>query len=151
MSDKFSVQLHTTDNGKSVPPSWATGDHGNLQCWYYENEHGEQWVARREKGLLRIAGMDIGWSEIHLNSDQVSAEKERLQKEILLRQIATVPELKSMLETIAKTVAANLDLSIEYPLSKWIFNEGEMYWLVSVLQSAAFEMKWEEEKKGSKG
>ena len=57
------IKLHS--NEEIHPPAWAQGEQ-QTTCWYFENEHGEQWVAKVEDDLLLISGLDLGWEEISL-------------------------------------------------------------------------------------
>ena len=47
------------------PPEWA-----KEALWYYENIHGEQWIATIQNNSLVFSGLDIGWKEIKLSPQQ---------------------------------------------------------------------------------
>lgn len=54
----MSYEVRIGLRGKN-PPVWAVGQMES-QYWYYENEHGKQWVAKREGDVLWLSGPDIG-------------------------------------------------------------------------------------------
>lgn len=99
---------------KGNPPFW-----GSEAQWYFINEDGEQWIAKRVDGcFLRIAGSDLDWEDIVLNVEQAKAEKERL---------------------CYGGVSENKDL---HPLAEWIFTLSEKYWLLAVITAAIEEMEF---------
>lgn len=128
-------------------PSWAVGQHAN-NVWYFENDLGEQWVAKRDGDILRITGLDIDWEEITLTVEQAIPELNRLKEYLCIKTLVRMPHLQSAAEQIIqsyKMSAATSDQNIKTPLTEWIFNDTEAYWLVSVLEAAVPKMKWERE------
>ena len=116
-----------------------------MYVWYFENEHAEQWVAKREKDILRITGLDIGWKEITLTLEQTIAEANRLKQFLVFKTLSTKPQFKTVTEQLIDSFrmsAATTDREIKYPLADWIFNDAELYWLVSVLEAAIPNMEW---------
>lgn len=55
------------------PPAWAEGEQPSSDFWYFVNELGEQWIARRFGNELVISGLDIDWEEIRISADEASA------------------------------------------------------------------------------
>lgn len=131
---KFEQELATTDKGTSIAPKWA-----NEATHYFENAYGEQWIAKYEDGKVYIAGLDIGWKEIILNSEQMEEYLE-FRKEIFF-----VKSEKKLMDLFQKF------LKSENPLSKWSLNPSETYWVMGVLESFkmamdVYEMDKEENK-----
>ena len=95
------------------PPSWAKD-----ALWYYENVHGEQWIATIQEHSLIFSGLDIGWKEIKLSPQQaVDAYS------VMMGQ-------------------AHRDVDYENnPLSDWILDKGERLWVASVLYVAIEQFK----------
>jgi hypothetical protein len=143
MTNEYRVNLQSVE-GKN-PPSWAIGEQKH-HSWYYENEHGEQWVAKREKDLLRIAGLDIGWTEIVLTLEQAEAENARISELQFLRSLAGNPDLKSLGSAYLESAASRQAPLKNLPLAKWILNEGEMLWISAVLSAVIPIMQWEHKK-----
>ena len=102
-------------NLEGNPPSWAYGKK-SMNIWYYENSLAEHWIATVEDNKIKITGLDIDWQVIELNLEVAKREKERLVSQV---------ESNSVLNTVDK----------DLPLSKIVFNIGEMYWLLAVLES----------------
>jgi hypothetical protein len=123
MTFKFEQELATTQ-GKT-PPEWASE-----ATHYFENDHSEQWIAKCDGEKLIIAGLDIGWNEIVLNYSQVINFIE-FQKEVNL--VTSENKLIALIEKWKES---------ENPLSKWIFNTGEKYWLLAVLHSSKLRMEF---------
>jgi len=129
-------------------PDWAFGKH-EIYVWYFENEHGEQWVAKREGDILRFTGLDISWKEIVLTLEQAKAESNRLKEYLLIKTLSTSPHYKEVARNIAESyraAAATVDTAIKLPLAEWIFSDAEVYWLVSVLEASIPIMQWAREK-----
>lgn len=143
MSNEFSVNLQSID-GKS-PPSWALGVQ-KQHFWYYENEHGEQWIAKREKDVLRISGLDIDWTEIVIMLEQAVAELERVTNLYILQTLSKKPEHQNLSESYSKYVTSKKVSFREFPLAKWMLDEGELLWTASVLKAAIPVMQWERNK-----
>lgn len=53
--------IHIENHHREPPPTWVTQDDPNSRFFYYENRHGEQWVARADRTHFRFSGGDIGW------------------------------------------------------------------------------------------
>ncbi|MFJ5714622.1 hypothetical protein [Neobacillus sp. NPDC093127] len=123
MTVKFEQELATSQG--STPPKWTSE-----ATYYFENEHGEQWIAKCDGEKLMIAGLDIGWKEIILNHSQVLDYLE-FQKEA---NLATSD--KKLIALIEKWKES------ENPLSNWIFNTGEKYGLLAVLHSSKLRMEF---------
>lgn len=59
--------------GSGEPPGWV-GDMGvEGQRFYFENVHGEQWVALLTGKRLVVTGGDIGWVELEVRPEGLSA------------------------------------------------------------------------------
>ena len=123
MTIKFEKELYTNEG--TLPPKWTSD-----AMHYYENEHGEQWIAKCNGEKVFFAGLDIGWEEIVLNYSQV-IEYIEFQKEV---RLAT--SQKKIVELIEKW------RKNENPLSNWILNQGEKYWVLAVLHSAKSRMEF---------
>ncbi|TKI54547.1 hypothetical protein E8L90_03305 [Brevibacillus antibioticus] len=144
MDNTVSIKLQSIE-GKN-PPIWAIGKQ-NIRFWYYENEHGEQWVAKLDKETLKVSGLDIGWKEIELTLEQVEAERERITERLLLLSISKIPNVGETFARSYMETATTRQTSVQkLPLSEWILNNGEMLWIASVLTAAIPYMKWEKEK-----
>ncbi|MDR9852042.1 hypothetical protein RJP21_00340 [Paenibacillus sp. VCA1] len=132
----MSAELRISIQGKN-PPSWATGDQSGTYFSYYQNEHGEQWVAKLEGRTLRISGLDIDWEEIELNAEQIIAENNRILDQIV---VVTMMQSKDVPESVAK---AYLDVVAVHqrtyggklPLAQIMFGADELLWLASVLNA----------------
>lgn len=133
------------------PPAWAVGQMKS-NCWYYENESGEQWVAVRKGDTLWISGLDIGWEEISLSVEQAEAETDRIRDLISAQTFLRIPGLR---ETLGKTYLEAAEVrgldSRKHPLGAIILNSGELLWVLSVLQAAVPEMKYALSKKHHPG
>lgn len=119
-------------------PDWAFGKH-EIYVWYFENVYGEQWVAKIEGDILRFTGLDISWKEIVLTLEQAKAESNRLKEYLLIKTLTTFPHYKEVAGEITKSyrsAVAKEDTAIKLPLAEWIFNDAEVYWLVSVLEAS---------------
>lgn len=92
-------------------PQWAQG---NIKSWfwYYENCYGEQWVARFDGEVLRIAGFDVGWETIDVELGKVSWELTQVRQQLLAST-----SMKSW--------------------RSWVLNDGELYWIASMLEALA--------------
>lgn len=146
----MSAELRIKIQGKN-PPAWATGDQSDSYFSYYENEHGEQWVAKREGEILRISGLDIDWKEYQLTVEQAIAEKNRIVDQIIictLMQGKDIPESasKAYLEAAVTRVR---EYSGKMPLAQIVFDSGELLWLASVFNAAIPQMKSVMNKEGS--
>ncbi|MGX6443620.1 hypothetical protein ACWM35_10440 [Neobacillus sp. K501] len=64
MTVKFEQELVTSQG--STQPKWSSE-----ATHYFENEHGEQWIAKSDGEQIVISGLDIDWKEIVLNYSQV--------------------------------------------------------------------------------
>jgi hypothetical protein len=124
MTVKFEHELATVQG--SPPPKWTSE-----ATHYFENDHGEQWIAKCDGEKLIISGLDIGWEEIILNYSQVM-DYLYFQKEA---NLATSD--KKLISLIAEWKES------KNPLSKWIFNIGEKYWLLAVLHSSKLRMEFQ--------
>ncbi|WP_233695640.1 hypothetical protein [Paenibacillus profundus] len=132
----MSAELRISIQGKN-PPSWAIGDQSGTYFSYYENEHGEQWVAKLDGKTLRISGLDIDWEELSLNAEQAVAENNRIVDQIVagtLMRSKDVPEsvTKAFLDVVAlhqRTYGG------KHPLAHIMFGVGELLWLASVLNA----------------
>lgn len=139
---QLSAELRIRIRGKN-PPAWVVGDQSGSYFSYYENEHGEQWVAKLDGNILRISGLDIDWEEIELNADQAIAENNRINDQIV---VGTLMQLKDIPDGIAKTyleVAAlhRREHSGGLPLAHIMFGSGELLWLASVLNATSLMMR----------
>lgn len=119
--------MHKDNNRKQLiinlegnPPSWAYGEKSR-NIWYYENSLAEHWIATVEDNKIKITGLDIDWRVIELDLEMAKKEKERLRSQV---------EADSVLPTVDKNL----------PLSQVIFNKGEMYWLIGVLENAIIKL-----------
>ncbi|MFD2171918.1 hypothetical protein [Tumebacillus lipolyticus] len=127
-------------------PEWALGKQ-NYHYWYHENEHGEQWVAKREADMLHISGLDIGWQEVHLTLEDAKGERERIHNMLLISVIRQVPELRETVGASFVETAIARDRTLgKLPLAQWLLNTGELFWAASVLQAAIPMMEWAREK-----
>lgn len=89
--------------------------------------------------ILRFTGLDISWKEIVLTLEQAKAESNRLKEYLLIKTLSTSPHYKEVAIDIAESyraAAATVDTAIKLPLAEWIFNDAEVYWLVSVLEAS---------------
>ncbi|MBD3107919.1 hypothetical protein IEO70_06030 [Bacillus sp. AGMB 02131] len=95
------------------PPKWA-----KEALWYYENVHGEQWIASIQKNSLVFSGLDIGWKEIKLTPQQA-------------------------LDAYSVMMGQKYDSeeSKDNPLNNWILDKGERLWVASVLYVAIEQFK----------
>ncbi|MFM1654030.1 hypothetical protein ACI7RC_18300 [Brevibacillus sp. B_LB10_24] len=144
MNNTVSIKLQSIEGEN--PPFWAIGEQ-NRRFWYYENEHGDQWVAKLDNDILLISGLDIGWKEIELTLDQAEAEIERITERLLLLSISKIPNLgEKFSRSYMENVAARPTSVQKLPLSEWILNNGEMLWIASVLTAVIPEMKWKKDK-----
>lgn len=129
MTIRFSVANRTKN-----PPAWAIGDQTDHQVWYYVNEHGEPWLARREGDKLLISGLDVSWEEFELSVEQVKAEKERLGLLVAASQLAALhPKLAQILAESASTRSFSPNTC---PLGRIVLDPGEQLWVLSVLNAA---------------
>jgi len=129
------------------PPEWALGEQ-KYHYWYHENEHGEQWVAKREADVLHISGLDIGWQEVHLTLEEAKGERERIHNMIIVSVLKQMPELSETVGTSFMEIAATRHRTLsKLPLAQWILNSGELFWVASVLDAAIPMMEWAREKK----
>ncbi len=138
----MSAELRINIQGKN-PPSWATGDQGGTYFSYYENEHGEQWVAKLDRNILRISGLDIDWEEIELNAEQIVAENTRVVDQIVA---GTLMQSKNVSEGVTKAYLDVVALHQQsyggkLPLAQIMFGAGELFWLASVLSVVTSRMK----------
>lgn len=144
MTKNFSIGLQGDDQ-----PDWAYGQHKNY-VWYFENVHGEQWVAKRDEDILRITGLDIDWNEIVLTLEEAKAEVSRLKEYLIIETLRTMPQYNTVTEQLIDsykmTAVTATQSNIKYPLADWIFNNAEIYWLVSVLEASIPLMEWGREK-----
>lgn len=143
MSNHFKVALQSIQ-GKN-PPAWAIGEIKS-HSWYYENEHGEQWVAVRDQDTLLIAGLDLEWEEIVLTLDQAEAEYARISELRLIQTLQNHPDIGSAYLQVAASRQAS---SLSMPLSQWFLGEGESLWISAVLSAAIPVMKWQRNKKNN--
>ena len=79
------------------PPEWAKD-----ALWYYENVHGEQWIATIQNNSLIFSGLDIGWKEIKLS-----------------------PQQASHAYSVMMGQSYGDDNFQDNPLNKWMLNKGE--------------------------
>lgn len=70
-SRAITIALHrpASEQGR-LPPAWADGPQPEGEFWYFTNEHGEQWIARRFVDEVRIAGSDVNWEELSIAADE---------------------------------------------------------------------------------
>lgn len=125
------------------PPTWAVGEQKGSYFSYYENEHGEQWVAKIDGEILRISGLDIDWEELQLTVEQAIAENNRIIDQIVsvtLMQSKDIPEAlgKAFLEMTVSNLRENRG---KLPLAHLLFGSGELLWLAAVLGAAIPRMK----------
>lgn len=138
----MSAEIRISIQGKN-PPSWAIGNQSGTYFSYYENEHGEQWVAKLERNILRISGLDIDWEEIALTAEQIVAENTRVVDQIVA---GTLMQSKDVSESAAK---AYLDVVAlhqrsyggKLPLAQIMFGTGELLWLASVFNATIPKIK----------
>ncbi|KWX74820.1 hypothetical protein [Paenibacillus jilunlii] len=138
----MSAELRISIQGEN-PPSWAVGNQNSTYFSYYENEHGEQWVARLDGKTLCISGLDIDWEEIELNAEQAVAENNRIVDQIVavtLMQSKNVPEsvTKAYLDVMALHQQTSGGM---LPLAHIMFGAGELLWLASVLNATVVRIK----------
>jgi transcriptional regulator with XRE-family HTH domain len=104
-------------------PVWAREIPVGTPFWYFENEHGEPWVARRDGRTLRIAGGDLGWREVVVEgSDAIRAE------------IARMTERPDPADPFAARALGG----------EWILNTAEAAWVLSVLLACANPVRYAE-------
>lgn len=132
----MSAELRITIQGNN-PPLWAIGDQSGTYFSYYENEHGEQWVAKLQSGILLISGLDIDWEVLQFTVDQVVAENNRILSQIVastIIQTKSAPEsaTKSYLDTV---VAQQREYIGKFPLADLVLGQGEMLWLLGVFNA----------------
>ncbi|HWL25790.1 MAG TPA: hypothetical protein VNR38_18915 [Ureibacillus sp.] len=87
------------------PPVWY-----KEAKWYYENIHGEQWIATIEDNHVIFSGLDIGWKEMKGTPQQA--------------------------EEAYKIIFGEIEQNKENPLTKYGMNTGELLWMASVLSVA---------------
>lgn len=100
-------------------------------------------MAKLDGKTLHISGLDIGWKEIELNTEQIGPENNRILDQIVavtLMQSMNVPEsdTKAYLFVVAlhqRTYEGKL------PLTQRVFGAGEILWLSSVLSAVVPKMK----------
>lgn len=141
MHSRACINLQHLPKEDSVPPIWATGDQ-TRGFWYFENEHGEQWVAKRTNDELVVAGLDIGWKEISFTLEQVLKETKHIVQYIATGkapQPTLPPRPKDVPEEVYAQVAASLEsseVSVPFSVGGWILDEAEILWLLAVFQAA---------------
>jgi hypothetical protein len=127
-------------------PTWALGEQ-NYHYWYYENVHGEQWVAKREGDMLKISGLDIGWQEVHLTLEEAKGERERIQTMLAVSVLMQLPDMNKAVDKRFMDLAVSRQRKLsELPLAQWLLNTGELFWAASVLEAAIPSMEWVREK-----
>lgn len=143
----MSAELRINIQGVN-PPAWTLGKQNYSYFSYYENEHGEQWVAKREGDILRISGLDIGWKEYQLTIKEAEAEYSRILDQVIARtlmQAKSIPE--SLSRTYLETAVARLrGYEGEMPLAEVVLDVSELLWLASVLNAAIPQMKLSKER-----
>lgn len=128
-------------------PAWAIGEQKKYHFWYHENEHAEQWVAKREADMLHISGLDIGWQEVHLTLEEAKGERERIQTMLVASVLMQMPELSEAVGKKFIEVATSRQRKLsKLPLAQWLLNTGELLWVASVLEAAIPMMEWAREK-----
>lgn len=130
----MSAELRIRVKGEN-PPAWATGDQNGAYFSYYENEYGEQWIAKLDGQTLRISGSDIDWEDIELSIEQVMAEHQRILNQVVATKLlqsknAQADVVKDYLQTVAFGLQ---DYQGKLPLLDIVFGNGEMLWLAAVL------------------
>lgn len=139
MKHEMTIRLPIANKTKN-PPAWAVGDQTDNSFWYYENEHGEPWVARCEGDKLFISGLDISWNEFEFTVEQAKAEKERLGLIVAASELATIhPKLAEIMKESAITRSLSTKTC---PLGTIILDPGEQLWVLSVLNAALPRMEW---------
>lgn len=124
MTSKFEQELDTSEGTVTLPKWTSEATH------YFENEYGEQWIAKCDGDNIIIAGLDIGWKEIVLNYSQVM---EYLEFQEEARLATSEKKLVALLEKWKQS---------ENPLSKWMLNQEEKYWMLAVLHSVKTRMQF---------
>lgn len=146
-----SVQLqHAPPDGTS-PPAWVLAAKAAPRFWYYENEHGEQWVAKLVNEVLLISGLDIGWQEIRLSLEEAEAELQRISDYLVLGKAKLPATLPDVPDEVYRQVAASFQ-GKEFPFNAftiggWTLEKGETHWLASVILSALPVMRFRREKR----
>ncbi|MFD0588014.1 hypothetical protein ACFQZE_08360 [Paenibacillus sp. GCM10027627] len=131
---------------KDNVPLWALGEQDH-SFWYFENEHGEQWVAKREADTLYISGVDIDWREFHLTLEEAYGERERINTILTAKLLSGIPELGEFVgENYVGVLAARQRQFVKLPLSQLIMDTCELLWVVSILTAAIPGMEWDRKK-----
>jgi len=104
---------HVADSGP--PPEWlnAPREKGETRS-YFENSHGEQWIAFASKDRLRIVGGDAGWDTVI---------------EIMS------PDYKALAENLNSGASGSIGAARNF--QNMIVNAEESAWILAVLTSKA--------------
>jgi hypothetical protein len=106
------VAFFVRNGHEALPPAWVLEEQGIRS--YFENTHGEQWIACATADAFLITGGDIDW------------ETKRLQSPDYPQMLATLPQAHFLLD--APPWAFELDLALA---------EDERAWLQAVLTAAS--------------
>jgi hypothetical protein len=128
---KFQQELQTI-KGEKNPPKWAS-----KATHYYENEHGEQWIAHIEKGILYVSGLDIGWDVMKGTLEDV---KDYLE---IKEEVAILANKKNFDIGYAQIL---LKRKADNPFGEYSLNQGETKWFEAVIESALLHMEYYENK-----
>lgn len=123
----FNQELQSLENEKAFPPMWA-----EQATHYFENQFGEQWIAIFQGGVIKIAGLDIGWKEIVLSYENVMEYLEIENNMQFYYQSGFDRKLEKEFE---KRKAS------DNPLFKWGLNQSERLWAMSVLHTYKYYFK----------
>ncbi|MFY0545661.1 hypothetical protein [Brevibacillus sp. H7] len=81
---------------------------------------------------------------IILSLEQAEAERDRIIERLLLLSFSSIPNFADTFgRTFLEAAAARQTSSQKLPLSEWVLNEGEMLWVVSVLDASIPSMRSE--------
>ena len=106
--------IHLINENNVNMPKWV-----KEATWYFENIHGEEWVAKLDGRSIVITGRDIDWKEIYIDVDEAKE----------------YADVKLGVKRSTKKFKENA-------LNKWVFSEEEEFWLISVIVAARQRVKF---------
>ncbi|WNS42071.1 hypothetical protein [Paenibacillus sp. MMS20-IR301] len=123
-------------------PTWALGEQEH-SYWYFENEHGEQWVAKREADQLYISGLDIDWEQYRLTLEEANEELERINGILAAKFLSKIPELGELdKKNLMEAIVVRQRQFTKLPLARLILDTCELLWVAAVLEAAIPGMEW---------
>lgn len=134
------LPLQSLSNGKIKPPSWAQGTQ-DMYFWYYENEHGEQWVAKILGNELVVAGLDIGWEELRFDLVEIEGYLKLCRRYLNSRNLLLQSRIPDLVED-TRFRSQHRDSLLDVPTIKGIIlNDPELFWLISIMTAAQLPLR----------